>query len=150
MDLLRQTTELYRIRDLEAQLALQSRNLQLPLLSIRARAAGYGEDLDAYVSAMDAGQEARETLVTRNMGLVHYCVNEIWKTQPKSRLGLLSKEDLVQEGADRIVQSSGQVQHWNWRQVFILRRILDSSGGSKVHCRTGGSGPSTRARVGGG
>lgn len=99
MDLLRQTTELYRIRDLEAQLALQSRNRQLPLLSIRAKAAGYGEDLDAYVLAVNVGQEARETLVTKNMGLVHYCVNEIWKTQPKSRLGLLSKEDLVQEGA---------------------------------------------------
>jgi RNA polymerase sigma factor (sigma-70 family) len=96
-DLLRQTTEMYRIKTLETDLSVQNR--QLPLLSIRTQAAGYGDDLQMYESAMDAGNQARETLVTCNMGLVHYCVNEIWKRQPKSRLGLLSREDLIQEGA---------------------------------------------------
>lgn len=98
MELLRQTTEMYRIQQLEAELAMKARN-QLPILSIRAKTAGYGNDLDGYQLALDVGNQARETLVTRNMGLVHYCVNEILKTQPKSRLGLLSKEDLIQEGA---------------------------------------------------
>jgi RNA polymerase primary sigma factor len=98
MELLRQTTEMFRIQQLEAELAMKTRN-QLPILSIRANAAGYGDDLDGYQLALDAGHQAREALVTRNMGLVHYCVNEILKTQAKSRLGLLSKEDLIQEGA---------------------------------------------------
>lgn len=98
MELLRQTTEMFRIQQLEADLAMKTRN-QLPILSIRAKAAGYGDDLDGYELALDAGHQAREALVTRNMGLVHYCVNEILKTQAKSRLGLLSKEDLIQEGA---------------------------------------------------
>ena len=98
MEHLRQTTEMFRIQQLEADLAMKTRN-QLPILSIRAKAAGYGDDLDGYQLALDAGHQAREALVTRNMGLVHYCVNEILKTQAKSRLGLLSKEDLIQEGA---------------------------------------------------
>jgi RNA polymerase sigma factor (sigma-70 family) len=100
MSLLRQTTELRRIKEVESELALQtSMGIKMPLLSIRAEAAGYGNDFQLYESAMDAGHEARETMVTRNIGLVHYCVNEIWKKQPKSRLGTLSREDLIQEGS---------------------------------------------------
>jgi RNA polymerase sigma factor (sigma-70 family) len=99
MELLRQTTEMYRIRTLEDELTLQSRRNQLPLLSVRANAAGYGDDLDSYQNALDLGHQARETLITRNMGLVVYCVKEVLKTQPKSRLGVLSREDLIQEGA---------------------------------------------------
>jgi len=100
MSLLRQTTELCRIKELEGELAMQtSMGLKMPLLSVRADAAGYGTDITSYEAAMNAGHEARETLVTRNIGLVHYCVNEIFKKQPKSRIGTLSREDLTQEGS---------------------------------------------------
>jgi RNA polymerase sigma factor (sigma-70 family) len=67
------------------------------LLSIRAKAAGYGDEFEAYEDALLGGQLAREELVTRNMGLVQYCVNAILKN--KKRLNSLSRDDLVQEGA---------------------------------------------------
>jgi len=98
LHLLRQTTELRRIQQLELELALGNHQ-KLPLLSIRAEAAGYGDELDLYQAAMDAGHAARETLVTRNMGLVHYCVQEIWKRRRGTLMGTLSRDDLMQEGA---------------------------------------------------
>ena len=99
MELLRQATELRRIQVLESDLAMQSPDLKIPFLSKRAEAAGYGDDIFSYEDAIDQGHRAREALVTRNMGLVHYCVNEVLKKTPKSKLGTLSREDLIQEGA---------------------------------------------------
>lgn len=93
-ELLRQATEARRLQQLERDLALQG---HLPLLSVRAKAAGYGEELEAYEDALLDGQMAREELVTRNMGLVHYAVNTILKN--RNKLNSLSREDLVQEGA---------------------------------------------------
>lgn len=98
MELLRQTAELRRLTQLEADLSLQNGG-QLPLLSIRAKAAGYGEELDAYDDAHYDGQKAREELVTRNMGLVQYCVTQVLKNKKNQRLNSLSRDDLVQEGA---------------------------------------------------
>lgn len=96
--LLRQAHELTRLKNLEQDLAMKSPDLQTPLLSVRSKAAGYGEDLEAYEDAIDDGHKARETLVTSNMGLVHFCVNDI---VGKKRAGLksLSREDLIQEGS---------------------------------------------------
>lgn len=94
MELLRQAAELRRLNQLETELALRG---QLSLLSVRAKAAGYGEELEAYETAKINGQRAREELVTRNMGLVHYCVTQI--IHKKKHLNSLSREDLVQEGA---------------------------------------------------
>ena len=96
-ELLRQVAELRRLQQLEKDLALQSPSKQTPLLSIRAKAAGYGTELEAYEEAIDRGYKARETLVTSNMGLVHYSVNEICKK--RKALNSLSREDLIQEGA---------------------------------------------------
>lgn len=95
--LLRQAHELTRLKNLEQDLAMKSPDLQTPLLSVRSKAAGYGEDLEAYEDAIDDGHKARERLVTRNIGLVHFCVNDV---MGKKRAGLksLSREDLVQEG----------------------------------------------------
>ena len=50
----------------------------------------------AYQTALDLAQVARETLVTRNMGLVHYCVKDVLSNKV---LNSLSTDDLVQEGA---------------------------------------------------
>ena len=97
-NLLRQATESRRLRQLEQELALQHKG-SLPLLSIRAKAAGYGDELEAYEDALVAGPKAREELVTRNMGLVQYCVNAILKNKKNNRLNSLSRDDLVQEGA---------------------------------------------------
>ena len=100
--LLRQATESRRLQQLEQELALQQQQHHkgsLPLLSIRAKAAGYGDDLEAYEDALLIGPRAREELVTRNMGLVQYCVNAILKSKKNNRLNSLSRDDLVQEGA---------------------------------------------------
>lgn len=98
LELLRQTTEMRRIQELERELASRNPNKSPPLLSIRAKEAGYGLDWDGYEAALDNGHLARERLITCNMGLVHYCANDILKTQSRSKIGTLSKEDLVQEG----------------------------------------------------
>jgi RNA polymerase sigma factor (sigma-70 family) len=100
-ELLRDAHELKRLQQLEQDLALKSPSLDLPLLSVRAKAAGYGSDWEAYEDAKDRGHSARETLVSHNMGLVHYCVNDIigTKASSKRKLNSLSREDLVQEGA---------------------------------------------------
>ena len=94
VELLRQAAELRRLNQLEAEMAIRG---QLPLLSVRAKAAGYGEELEDYENAKLDGQKAREELVTRNMGLVQYCVTQI--LHKKKHLNSLSREDLVQEGA---------------------------------------------------
>ena len=95
-ELLRQAVELRRLNQLESDLALQHRG-QLPLLSIRAKAAGYGDELEAYEDAKFDGQRAREELVTRNMGLVYYYVTQF--LQKRKTLNSLSRDDLIQEGA---------------------------------------------------
>jgi len=97
-ELLRQVAEFRRLEQLEKDLALQSPSKMTPLLSVRAKAAGYGTELELYEEAMDNGQRARETLITRNMGLVYYSANEIMKNKKKD-LNSLSRDDLIQEGA---------------------------------------------------
>eukprot|EP00529_Nitzschia_sp_RCC80_P018508 CAMPEP_0113504196 /NCGR_PEP_ID=MMETSP0014_2-20120614/34586_1 /TAXON_ID=2857 /ORGANISM="Nitzschia sp." /LENGTH=515 /DNA_ID=CAMNT_0000399289 /DNA_START=26 /DNA_END=1573 /DNA_ORIENTATION=+ /assembly_acc=CAM_ASM_000159 len=117
-DLLRKAFEYRRISKLEKDLALSPKYSTKPLLlSIKAREAGYGDEFDLYEQAKFDGQKARETLVTRNMGLVYHCVNQIvgkdygGGSSPSSKTGTrssqykklplnsLSREDLVQEGA---------------------------------------------------
>lgn len=137
-ELLRQTTEMRRIQALEKDLALQSPTLTPPLLSIRADAAGYGTDLESYETALDAGHEAREVLVTRNMGLVHYAVKEALKTRSRAVvLGSLSKEDLIQEGAIGLARAvdkynigiGGKFSSYAiyWIRASVLRCIAEKS-----------------------
>lgn len=124
-ELLFAAVETRRIRNLESEMMMaapttttisDSGNFRLEL----AKAAGYGTDVDALEAAIENGHAARETLVTRNMGLVHYSVDDIIgknnpgggysgkgsyrSKQPKggrrsSMLKSLNREDLVQEGA---------------------------------------------------
>jgi RNA polymerase sigma factor (sigma-70 family) len=145
MELLAHTVELRRIKQLEADLfaattittststststSTHHTNKRkaagtMPMLSVRCQAAGFGDDLDAYERAFDLGHSARETLVTRNIGLVHFCINEvIGKRQPRGNgnnsgngnqrsggLQSLSREDLVQEGAIGLARA---VDRWN-------------------------------------
>lgn len=102
-ELLRKTAELRRLKAFQQELALTHKNKQQPLLLLhKAQHAGYGTDLEAYEQAWENGHKAREALVTSNMGLVHFCVDEIVGKQygPKrKRLNSLSRDDLVQEGA---------------------------------------------------
>jgi RNA polymerase nonessential primary-like sigma factor len=113
-DFLRQAVEMRRLSNIEAEMAMKSPTRQVPLLSVRAKTAGYGDELDLYEDAMHNGQMARETLVTRNMGLVHFCVNQIIgkkkMTTTRTRLNSLSREDLVQEGAIGLARA---VDKWN-------------------------------------
>jgi len=94
--LLQQASEYSRLLSVEKDLALKSIMNELPILSVRAEAAGYGSDLGAYEEALENGQIARESLVTSNIGLVHFCVKDI---VGKRKLNSLSKEDLIQEGS---------------------------------------------------
>ena len=139
-ELLLQAIESRRIKQLESSLALQpgsSRTGVSGLLSVRAKEAGYGEDLDAYEDALLAGENARERLITTNMGLVHYCVNEIIGTQgaKRKRLNSLSREDLIQEGSIGLARA---IDRWNpaiggkfstyavyWVRAAILRCIAE-------------------------
>jgi RNA polymerase sigma factor (sigma-70 family) len=152
-ELLRQAVEYRRLDRLEKELALKSPTKSIPLLSVRAKVAGYGDDLDLYEDFKFQGQKARETLVTRNMGLVHYCVNNIVgkdftnvkkgnsKTKhsrvPNGKLPLnsLSREDLIQEGAIGLARA---VDKWDpaiggkfstyavyWVRAAILRCIAE-------------------------
>jgi len=135
LELLRQTTEMKRIQELERELALRNPKKTPPILSIRAREAGYGVDLDGYEAALSNGNLARERLITSNMGLVHYCANEILQTQSRSKVGTLSKEDLVQEG---VIGLSRAIERYNigiggkfssyaiyWVRAAILRCIAE-------------------------
>jgi RNA polymerase sigma factor (sigma-70 family) len=149
-ELLQQAVEYRRINQLEKEAALKSPSNSLPLLSVRAKAAGYGDELDLYENAKYQGQIARETLVTRNMGLVHYCVNNIIGRDNMHKdkagngvksysgnfpLNSLSREDLVQEGAIGLARA---VDKWDptiggkfstyavyWVRAAILRCIAE-------------------------
>ncbi len=145
-ELLAKAVEYRRLNQLEKDLALTNKN-SLPLVSVRAKHAGYGEDLDGYEDAKFEGQLARETLVTHNMGLVHHCLNKIVgkeafqgsNTQFDRKKGLplnsLSREDLIQEGAIGLARA---VDKWNpeiggkfstyavyWVRAAILRCIAE-------------------------
>jgi RNA polymerase nonessential primary-like sigma factor len=110
-EFLRQAVESRRLNELEKEWALKSPTKKdLPLLSIRAEAAGYGDDLEAYEEAKYDGQKAREELVTRSMGLVQYCVNNILSGRKNKRMNSLSRDDLVQEGAIGLARA---VDRWN-------------------------------------
>lgn len=87
-NLLRQSAELKRLVTLARELPPSSLSL------VKSKHAGYGNDISAYELALDLGHVARDTLVTRNMGLVYYCAKDVGRS-----LNSLSKDDLVQEGA---------------------------------------------------
>lgn len=133
--LLRLAVERRRIEQLESELASKSPTRELPFLYARAQAAGYGEDLEAYEDAKYDGQKAREMLVTKNMGLVHFCVNKIMEKRSGKRLNSLSREDLVQEGSIGLARA---VDKWNpaiggkfstyavyWIRAAVLRCIAE-------------------------
>ena len=111
---MRQAVELRRLNNLEKEMAMISPAKTLPLVSVRAKAAGYGNEIFAYEDAIAEGQLAREALVTRNMGLVHYSVNQILGSKKNqgdnNRLNSLSREDLIQEGAIGLARA---VDKWN-------------------------------------
>ena len=105
-------------------------------MTVRAELAGYGDDTERYEQALDKGHKARETLVTQNMGLVYFCVNDILgKRKNQRKLNSLSREDLVQEGAIGLARA---VDRWNpeiggkfstfavyWIRALILRCIAE-------------------------
>ncbi|CAJ1949771.1 unnamed protein product [Cylindrotheca closterium] len=132
-ELLRQAVEMRRITKIESDMTMRSAGLNKPLLLERSRAAGYGEDLDAYESAILDGQQARDLLVTRNIGLVHYSIKQI--VGQRRHLNSLSREDLVQEGSIGLARA---VDRWNpeiggrfstyavyWIRASVLRCIAE-------------------------
>jgi RNA polymerase sigma factor (sigma-70 family) len=136
-ELLLQSVELRRIKRVEEELAIRSKNA-MPLLSIRSKETGYGDDLVAYEEAISNGERARRQLISTNMGLVHYCVSEIVGTRKvgdNRRLNSLSREDLVQEGAIGLARA---IDRWNpaiggkfstyavyWVRAAVLRCIAE-------------------------
>jgi RNA polymerase sigma factor (sigma-70 family) len=130
---LNKAVELRRLKQIRTSFSHTTTPLALEL----SRASGYGDDLVAYEVALADGQLAREALVTRNMGLVYYCVNEIIGKQSssKKRLQTLSREDLIQEGAIGLARA---LEKWNpeiggkfstyavyWVRAAILRCIAE-------------------------
>jgi RNA polymerase sigma factor (sigma-70 family) len=130
-ELLRLAAEDRRLRQLEADMAIGGH--RLPLLSVRAKAAGYGTELEAYEDAMLDGHKAKNELVTRNMGLVHYCVTQILRS--KRHLNSLSRDDLVQEGAIGLARAvdkfnpsiGGKFSTYSvyWIRAAVLRCIAE-------------------------
>jgi RNA polymerase sigma factor (sigma-70 family) len=93
-ELFRHVLEVRRIRTVERDVpSLDSEISPLDL----ARVTGYGKRVGEMEDAIQRGEEARERLITTNMGLVHYCVNDVLKSRGKFRY--VTVDDLVQEGA---------------------------------------------------
>jgi RNA polymerase sigma factor (sigma-70 family) len=107
--LLQRAVQLRTIKQIQQELALKTPSRTLPSQLVLARACGFGDDIYAYQDAITLGQAARDQLVTNNIGLVHYCVNDILKTRQRS-LASLSREDLVQEGCFGLARA---VDKWN-------------------------------------
>jgi RNA polymerase sigma factor (sigma-70 family) len=84
------------VTNIQPRLTLDEETNLLRQAAAVKRLAPDDTDAVAYQTALDLGQVARETLVTRNMGLVHYCVKDVLSSKV---LNSLSKDDLVQEGA---------------------------------------------------
>ena len=61
-----------------------------------SRSTGYGNNVNELETSLILGQQAREKLITTNMGLVHYCLRDILKYRT---LRSITMEDLIQEGA---------------------------------------------------
>lgn len=61
-----------------------------------AKKTGYGNDIQELETSLILGQQTRDKLITTNMGLVHYCVQDILKHRT---LRSITMEDLIQEGA---------------------------------------------------
>ncbi len=105
-ELLKQAVEARLLKSKEKELAMKSPKLQVSRLEL-SRALGY--DLEKMQEIENRGYLAREQLVTRNMGLVYFSVNEIMGNR-KKKLQSLSHEDLVQEGAIGLARA---VDRWD-------------------------------------
>jgi RNA polymerase sigma factor (sigma-70 family) len=103
-ELLRHVAELKRIRAVEA--SLDATSSYQTLQEQRAAAAGYPTVSD-YHEALERGHEARQVLVTSNMGLVHYCLQSVLKERT---LQSLSRDDLIQEGCLGLARA---IDKWN-------------------------------------
>jgi RNA polymerase sigma factor (sigma-70 family) len=107
-ELLRQVAESRRIRHVKQELQLASPMRTVTDLQL-ARATGYGDVLHEVPEALDAGDAARNFLITSNMGLVHYCVSDVLKR--RRPLQSVTYEDLVQEGCIGLARA---VDRWNF------------------------------------
>jgi RNA polymerase sigma factor (sigma-70 family) len=129
-ELLRQAVETRRLRNLKKELW---RPNQEPTLLQLSRYSGYGDEINEYKEAFDRGHAAREMLVTSNMGLVHFTVNNL--VGQGRQLRSLSRDDLIQEGAIGLARA---VDKWNleiggrfssyaiyWVRAAILRCIAE-------------------------
>lgn len=105
-ELLHQAVEARLMKLKERELAMKSPKLQISQLEL-SRSLGY--DLEKIKEIENRGFFAREQLVTRNMGLVYYSVNEIMGNR-RRKLQSLSHEDLVQEGAIGLARA---VDRWD-------------------------------------
>ncbi|KAL7564804.1 hypothetical protein ACA910_021064 [Epithemia clementina (nom. ined.)] len=134
--LLTDAVELRRLKQVESEQLAKMGKSFLPALII-CRAAGYDENLEAYETALEVGRKARESLITRNMGLVYFVVKDIVGTpkRMKRTLQSLSIDDLIQEGA---IGLSRAVDRWNpeiggrfstyavyWIRAAVLRCIAE-------------------------
>lgn len=140
--LLKHAVEMRRILRIKADLTQQAGYVS-PLTLTLSKASGYGEEIDLFEQAITDGEAARENLVTGNVGLVYFCVNDILKTRRGgSYLQSLSKEDLVQEGAIGLARA---IDRWNpqiggkfstyavyWVRACVLRCIAERDDFVKV------------------
>ena len=136
LELLSEAVELRRLQKVEMDQLAGGGKQSLPKL-ILCRASGYGDELDAYETALERGRLAREELITRNMGLVYYVVKDLVGTPKhmKRTLQSLSIDDLIQEGSIGLSRAVGR---WNpeiggkfstyavyWIRAAVLRCIAE-------------------------
>jgi DNA-directed RNA polymerase sigma subunit (sigma70/sigma32) len=95
--LFRHIMEVRRIRQIEQELTPHTSATGGPFQNQLARATGFGTNVWELEQAIAAGEYARGQLITTNMGLVHYCVNDFLKYHAKLRF--VTVDDLIQEGA---------------------------------------------------
>jgi RNA polymerase sigma factor (sigma-70 family) len=140
--LLTKTVEMRRIIRIKSEITHQAGNVT-PLTLTLSKACGYGDEIDLLERAIADGEAARENLITGNIGLVHFCVNDIMKNRRAgSHLQSLCKEDLVQEGAIGLARA---VDRWNpliggrfstyavyWIRACVLRCIAERDDFVKV------------------
>ena len=130
-DLLQQAVTARLIKQKETELVLQTPNLKIRQSQLSAT---FDCDVQELEEAVYQGQLARETLVTRNMGLVHYTANSIFG-KSRSKFRSLSREDLVQEGAIGLARA---IDRWDpeiggrfstyavyWIRAAMLRCIAE-------------------------
>ena len=115
-ELLKLAKEYRRLQQIESDISSFDEKL---IINKAVKVAGYVNDLE-YQNAYIKGKEARETLITRNIGLVQYVITTILASRFKSQLQLRSllREDLIQEGCIGLSKAIDKFDYTTYENKF--------------------------------